>query len=363
LSGLLAALPVRRPVSAWELQPWQPRFLAAGLEWADLERIGAALDDGLEWAQAWAGLGEWYADLADAAVLDHHELAAGEHFTRASLAYHFAGLEGVVDDSLARRLNRRRAGYATRALPFLDPPGERVLVPFDGVELRGLLRRPASAGPWPVMVLLPGISSSKEELAAFEAPLLARGLATLALDGPGLGETRWRMAWRADFEWVGGAVLDFLQRRDDVRPRRIGLLGVELGGYQAIRAAGLDNRFHCCVSLSAPFDLVGWGGLPPELRQHIAMSCGADSERGARSVAAEVSLDGLVQRVRCPLLIVHGARDEVFPLAEAERLAAGATSSANRRLVVVEDGDHRCENRALQCRLLVADWAREQLIH
>jgi 2,6-dihydroxypseudooxynicotine hydrolase len=349
--------------AAWQARSWSARFLAAGLDYADLERVADSLAAGVAWPSAWAALGEYYADLADVAVLSHHELSAAEYFQRASLSYHFATLFDADDPALANQLNRHRVAYSTRALPFLDPPGERMLIPFDGIELRAVLRLPAGQGPWPVLVLVPGLSSSKEELAAYSPSLLTRGIATLALDGPGLGETRSRMPWRSDFEWAAAATFAVLERREELRPRRIGLLGIGLGGHLAVRAASLDGRFHCCASVSAPFDLAGWDELPPLLRRDFALSCVAESEAAARRFAREVSLAGLVGRLRCPLLIVHGARDEVFPLAVGERLHAATAANPNRRLVIVEDGDHRCENRAYQCRQILADWAREQLIH
>jgi 2,6-dihydroxypseudooxynicotine hydrolase len=360
---LLAPSPLVLGGTAWQARAWFPRFLAAGLDYADIERVTDSLAEGAAWSVAWTALGEYYADLADVAVLSHHELSAAEYFQRASLAYHFATLLDLDNPALAHQLNCHCVAFSTRALPFLDPPGERILIPFDGIELRAVLRVPAGQGPWPVLVLVPGLSSSKEELAAYSPSLLARGIATLALDGPGLGETRSRMPWRLDFEWAAAATFAVLERREELRPRRIGLLGIGLGGHLAVRAASIDGRFHCCASVSAPFDLAGWDDLPPLLRRAFALSCVAGSEAAARGLAREVSLAGLVGRLRCPLLIVHGARDEIFPVAVAERLHAATDATAHRRLVIVEDGDHGCESRAYQCRQIVADWAREQLIH
>jgi 2,6-dihydroxypseudooxynicotine hydrolase len=70
----------------------------------------------------------------------------------------------------------------TDALPHLDPPGERIQIPFDGASLAGILRRPAGPGPHPVVVLIAGLDSAKEEFRAVEELFLRRGLATFAVD-------------------------------------------------------------------------------------------------------------------------------------------------------------------------------------
>src|SRR4051812_23670979 len=132
MTSSLAPSPLVLGGTAWQARAWFPRFLAAGLDYADLERVADSLAEGAAWSLAWAALGEYYADLADVAVLSHHELSAAEYFQRASLAYHFATLLDSDDPALARQLNRHRIAYSTRALPFLDPPGERMLIPFDG---------------------------------------------------------------------------------------------------------------------------------------------------------------------------------------------------------------------------------------
>jgi len=63
------------------------------------------------------------------------------------------------------------------------PAGERVSIPFEGKTIYGVLRKPA-AGRSPVLIMAPGLDSTKEELHAYEEPFLARGIAVLAIDGP-----------------------------------------------------------------------------------------------------------------------------------------------------------------------------------
>ena len=113
----------------------------------------------------------------------------------------------------------RAVACLTDALPYLDPPGRRIEIPFDGSRLVGILRRPAGEGPHPVMIMIPGLDSAKEELRSTEELFLERGIATFSVDGPGQGEAEYDLAIRGDWEVPGGAVIDQLQHRARHRSR------------------------------------------------------------------------------------------------------------------------------------------------
>src|SRR5258708_37354091 len=114
----------------------------------------------------------------------------------------------------------------------MRPPGERVTIgPYVGV-----LRKPI-AGRCPVLVMAPGLDSTKEELHAYEEPFLARGIATLAIDGPGQGEAEYDIPICGDYERAAKAVCDWIEERNDLDAKRIAIWGVSLGGYYSPRAA------------------------------------------------------------------------------------------------------------------------------
>ena len=90
------------------------------------------------------------------------------------------------------------------------------------------------------MVLLGGLDTTKEEQLVISTLCVRRGLATLAFDGPGQGETYDRMKLMPEFDQAVSAVLDFIQLRDDVDPARVGIIGRSMGGHYAPKAAALD---------------------------------------------------------------------------------------------------------------------------
>src|SRR5262249_59143820 len=132
------------------------------------------------------------------------------------------------------------------AAPYLRPPGERVEMPYEGKWLAGILRKRGGGGRPPVLLFACGLDSCKEETDAYEQPFLARGIATLAFDGPGQGEGEYDFAIRGDYEVAVKAVIDYVETRRDLDATRVGIAGISLGGYYAPRAAAHDKRITAC---------------------------------------------------------------------------------------------------------------------
>ena len=84
--------------------------------------------------------------------------------------------------------HKKAVDIYTKALPYLNPPGERVSIPYNGGTLYGNLRAPNGIKTPPVVILIMGLDSAKEEMFYNEQLFLDRGMATLTFDGPGQGE-------------------------------------------------------------------------------------------------------------------------------------------------------------------------------
>ena len=63
---------------------------------------------------------------------------------------------------------------------LLDPTAERVEVAFGGAAMVGNLRRPPGVDRPPLVLLIAGLDSTKEEFFAVENIFLARGMATFS---------------------------------------------------------------------------------------------------------------------------------------------------------------------------------------
>src|SRR5258707_8994345 len=169
-------------------------------------------------------------------------LSAGEHLQRAGVYYHFAKFLFVRDVAQMKEAHAKAVMCRTLALPHLAPPGERVAIPFAGKFLHAILRKPIGVARPPVMVMICGLDSCKEETGAYEQPYLARGIAVLVFDGPGQGEAEYEFPIRGDYETAVKAVIDNVETRHDIDAARIGLWGGEPGrllrtARRGIRAA------------------------------------------------------------------------------------------------------------------------------
>lgn len=339
---------------------WAPRFVANGVPLTDFQEVTAGIERWEEWCDAWSARAAIHEAMGRAALAEGYGLSAGEHLTTAGVCYHFAKFLFVNDPEAMHNTHMKAVACRRDALPHLRPPGERVEMPYESGHLTGILRKPEGADRPPVVVMAMGLDSAKEEMDAYERLFLDRGLATLAFDGPGQGEGEYDFAIRHDYEAPVGAVLDFLETRADMDAARAGLWGVSLGGYYAPRAAAFEKRVRACIALSGPYDWgAAWPNLPDLTRAAFqARSKSADADE-AFERAKRLNLDGVAERIACPLFVLAGKLDRIVPWTDAERLAKEASGPVE--LLVVEDGNHIANNRTYRYRLQSADWMADRL--
>jgi dienelactone hydrolase len=116
-----------------------------------------------------------------------------------------------------RIAHQRVVASYQRGLPYFDFPGERVEIPYEhGLNMYGILRKPWHHPNPPVVILMPGLDSVKEELHEYGNDMLRCGMAVLAIDGLGQGELEFDCALRHDYEVPIGYAIDYLESRNDV---------------------------------------------------------------------------------------------------------------------------------------------------
>jgi 2,6-dihydroxypseudooxynicotine hydrolase len=338
---------------------WAPRFVANGVDPNDFQRVTAPLERWDEWLGAWSANGDMHAGLAREAESLGRTRTAGRAWVRAALSYHFAKFVWVVDLAKHREAADRAVDALLQAHRLLDPSAERMEVPYDSTTMVATLRRPPGEERPPLVFLLPGLDSTKEEFFDWEDVFLQRGMATLSLDGPGQGETGYATHLRADYEVAVAAMLDHLAGRPDLDVDRVGAVGVSLGGYYAPRSAAFEPRIRAVVSIGGPYNFGEcWDALPMLTRETFVHHSGAADETEGRALASGLDLGPVLAELRAPLLVIFGKLDRLIPWQQAERVAAEAP---NAELVMYEHGNHVCNNIPYLYRPLAADWTREQL--
>jgi dipeptidyl aminopeptidase/acylaminoacyl peptidase len=348
----------RRVESA--ISHWAPRFIANGVDYSDFKRVTAGIATWDGWCERWCQEAAVHEDLGRAALDGGHGRSAGVHLAQAAVYYHFAKFMFVQDLDEMRAAHERAVRCLNDALPHLDPPGERVEIPFDGAVLPAVLRRPPGPGPHPIVIMIPGLDSAKEEFRPTEDAFLSRGLATLSVDGPGQGEAEYDLAIRGDWEVPAAAIVDAVTRLPGIDPDRIGLWGVSLGGYYAARAASGEPRLRATISLCGPYCLGDiWDQLPELTQNAFRVRSKSATEAEARAAASRLTMAGRAGGVTRPLLIIMGKRDRIFPWQEAQRLHDEAGPTAE--FMLIEDGNHGCANVTYRHRPYGADWLAQHL--
>ena len=205
---------------------------------------------------------------------------------------------------------------------------ERVEIPYGQTHLSALYTRAEGVeGRAPILVQLNGLDSTKEMKYRVGLPrwLAQRGVSSLVVDQPGTGDALRLKDLTAVYnaEIWASKIVDWLETRDDVDPKRIGCEGVSLGGYYCPRAVAFEPRFACGVAWGANHDwrdvqkkrLAREGDFPvPHYWDHVRWVWGARDMDEFMRIAENIHLDGVLDRIKVPFLVTHGEKDSQIPL-------------------------------------------------
>ena len=326
----------------------------------------------------WVRMADRLAELAGEDEARGRLVSAGEKLRRAGLYYTTAErMQGHGHPGRAQTY-RKALDSVAKGLALTREPVERVTIPYEGKELAALYTRAAGDGRRPVVVYCNGLDSTKELLWFSWLPnaLAKRGVSSLCVDQPGTGEAlrlqelpatheseRWASAW-----------VDWLEQQPEVDPTRIGMTGISLGGYFAPRAVAFEPRFAAGAVWGANHDwaevqqkrLRREGENPvPHYWSHVMWVFGAENMDDFQSKASKMTLNGVMQRIRVPFLVTHGAHDRQIALDYAQHSFDQLTGTSDRELKIFtqrEGGvEHVGADNMSFGRDYIADWFAERL--
>jgi dipeptidyl aminopeptidase/acylaminoacyl peptidase len=363
------------------MAPW------GGAEIGEINRIGLRLKshvgDDNAWFREWAREARVVEDRGRQRIAEGYAKSGAQYLQRASAYYHVGERFLQPKNTEGFDAYRRGVDCFRDAVEHIKRPRiEHVEIPYDGKSLPAVYVRaePANkSGKVPAMVFFDGLDVTKE-IQYFKgvADLVARGIACLIVDGPGNGEAiRFRDLYlRHDTEHYATPVFDYLASRPEVDEKRIGVMAISLGGYYAPRAAAYEQRYACCIAWGAQWDyqkiwLDRFERLAradtPSLSvaaQHISWVLNAASQDDAIKRLAPFKLDGAVQKITCPFLLLHGEGDEQIPLPEAQKCfdAVGSKNKTFKLFTREEGGYHHCQidNQSI-CSAYMWDWLEKAL--
>jgi 2,6-dihydroxypseudooxynicotine hydrolase len=342
------------PVVQEVLNTWLPRFLRGGIALGDITGTIARIERWDDWGREWMATAAVHEQLAEDAERAGHTTAATTHWEDAARCHHLAYFLSVRDRELHDAGLRRMLACHDRALPGMRPAVEKVSIEGpDGLRMAALLSVPAPGSP--VIIVLPGLDSTKETRHFARAGWMRLGYAVLSLDGPGQGEaSQWSTA-RPDYEVALSAAIDWIETRDDLDASRIGLFGSSLGGYYAPRAAAFEPRVKATIANCGPFDWSEcWDVLPVVTREAFTHYSGARDADHALELARGFTLDGVLANLDRPLLVVHGTHDPLIPWEQGQRIADEAAGPTE--FLLIEGGNHGVNNLTYRWIAHAQDW-------
>lgn len=311
----------------WPGHPWLSYQLRRGL--GETQEGGGTVSEVFQAASRMTpgDLESWHAEWMRIADRNWSRGLAGEKaghirtamncFLRAAGYYRQA--EFHLDPTDVRRLPtfEKMEACSHKFLGYLNPPGEVVDIPYEnGVSLCGyFVRAPFPGERLPVLICMGGLDSIKDEMWFMQAHgCLQRGISVLMIDGAGQGGTlrRHKIVNRPDTEVPIGRCIDWLEQRSDVDRKRIAVCGSSLGGYYAARAGCYEKRLAAAISHGAIWSVYDmWGDKGEEfgLAMHIKWVFGKNTMEDAMEKAKAFTLEGHLEYMACPYLILHGGHD------------------------------------------------------
>src|ERR1700722_1691107 len=132
---------------------------------------------------------------------------------------------------------------------------EAVWVPFKDKAIPAWLHLPPgyTSGKLPVVIAVPGMDSYKEiQVALYGDKFLNRGMAVLAIDGPGQYEAPMIGLHFTMENWMatGPALVDWIGARPELDAARIGVVGTSFGSLFGTVLTGSEPRIKACAVMS-----------------------------------------------------------------------------------------------------------------
>ena len=155
--------------------------------------------------------------------------------------------------------------------------------------------------------------------------------------------------------------------------RRAGVMAISLGGYYAPRNAAMEKRFKACVAWGAQWDYqkiwkdriaAAYKTALSVPGHHLTWIFNVKTMDQALEKLEGFKLGGVVEKMRCPFLLVHGQDDQQIPMSVARKLfkAVGSKDKTFKVFTGKEGGAQHCQadNTALGVSY-IHDWLKEKL--
>lgn len=378
-------------VKRWEDQRWaldnviravtidwdQPRSFylnaACGMEAsADFAAIRERVKKYADIEPAFANTARRREGKAKAAEAEGSPVTARDNYFMAAIHWGSAQWSRYENDATNLAFNKSKREAYLNYVRLADHKIEPVFIPLNGGQMPGWFHLPPNykSGRIPVVISFPGMDTYKEVFVALKGDRwLERGIAVLALDGPGQAECRVMGLTVSMENWtaVGKAAVDWLIARPEIDPEKIGAFGNSFGSFFVTIATANEPRIKACVANSNNLE-PGFHSIfeeaSPSYKKRFMYMAGFTDEAKFDAFRKTLTWEGHSHKIKAPYLCVTGEHDELSPIAFSERMLSGMTNP--RLFVIYQDARHAigaCPsvNMGPHPPTLVADWMAARL--
>lgn len=297
-----------------------------------------------------------------------HKISARESYYAASLYYGEATWPFFEDENEKLiHLNKKKNECYDKYIRIADHHIERVEIPFEGSSLPGLLHLPVSydgSRPIPFVVAIGGMDALKEtRVSLYGDKMLQRGFGVLAVEGPGQGESliARKIKFRNNnFDSVGTRCIDFLATRKEADMKSILAYGSSMASYWVPRMMASEPRFiagavtYVCHE---PGMYTLFNSASPTFKLRYMWMTGIQDEEEFDRSTEILTLEGIGEKIKVPLLIVAGEDDDLSPIEYTHNFYA---SLGGPKTMMLYEGDkHNISNPFWSDRL--CDWLMERV--
>jgi dienelactone hydrolase len=346
-----------------------PCGIEANADFANIrERVKKMADIG----PAFAAVAKRREAKANAAALADRKVTARDNFFMA--AVHWGAAQWPYDENDETNVaynNKKRECYAKYAA-LADHHVEAVWVPFKDKAIPAWLHLPPgyTGGKLPVVISIPGMDSYKEiQVALYGDKYLNRGMAVLAIDGPGqyeapmIGLNFTMENWMA----TGPALVDWIAARPELDVTKIGVAGTSFGSLFGTVLTAHEPRIKACAVMSVchePGCHTIFQEASPTFKKRFMYMSGITDEDAFDAFRKKITWEGHANRIKVPYLCVAGEAEELSPLEHSERLMAALQGP--KQMVVYQESRHSVGNVPAANLgpfppILLADWLADRL--
>jgi dipeptidyl aminopeptidase/acylaminoacyl peptidase len=194
---------------------------------------------------------------------------------------------------------------------------ETFMLQCDGIALRVFVATPqAVSTPLPSVQIHHGGGGYEQVYEHMAVEMAQRGFAGITMIHRGYPGSQGQM------EYGGGEITDIgrlteeIAARSDIDEDRMGIMGYSRGAHNALLAVERHDYFRAGALWSVPVDMVDHVQVNPWIAEMFGGP--PDDVPEAYRIRSAIYF---VDRISCPLLLLHGESDEVIPVRHSQRLA------------------------------------------